>query len=370
MPAFFSLNLTPSVTRDNISIEQGSATLDVQYKVTKNFDIQAVANANIDAFASKTTSTDLVAFDDISLSCDAIATKRLVQFLPAVTDVIPDISVFRTASSNLISLSEIDFLGGRLIDNVVNARYSNVGYVLEGYASDEPAAKTFATLRAESDITIILDVFVVSTLQSLPRARFSPTIGLQTTSTLSCSVTGVALIEAQCFDNVSINVDYNRYRDNEIVCDTTTNLTANADFTADGIQLVVSEATIEANVAKILGGIIVGDLPAAFTLDCIGDDLLLEETQVFVEVQSSLFALPGNRYFGEANLEASSGTVSVYTVEHLDIVYKIPAEGWLYKIEAEGRDFVINPESRIRKVASESRVKTIYGESRVNIIRR
>lgn len=369
MPAFFSLNLNPSVTRDNIAIKHSDVNISIQYQVTKDFYSQPVALINVNAVGINLRGFDLTGFNNIALSCDATATKRIDETLEAEVDVISDGGALRTTSSNQFAISNLAFLGGRLIDNIVNARYSNVGYVTEGYAQDEPAAKTFATLRAESDITVLLSVNVVSTLSVDTTVSYSPTINLAAEANLSCSVTGVQLIQMSAFGNSQVAIDYIRYRDNDSILDNQFQLSVDADFTADGIQLVVSEATITATVAKILGGIVVGDLPAAFTLVCVGDDLILEETQVFVEVQSTLYAFPGNRHFGSATLTANSGVVNVYTIEHIEeYVYKIPAEGWEYKIEAESRYYEINSETRVRKISGESRVKKIAAESRIHII--
>jgi hypothetical protein len=371
MPAFFSLDITPNVTRTYASIEHTTISLEITPNVTRLFDCQTTANANVNTVAINLRGYDLTGFNNISLSCDAVATKRLVQFLPALTDLISDNGAIRTTSAAIQSNTNISFLGGRLIDNIVNARYNNVGYVLEGYAADEPASKAFATLRIESDITILLDVNVVSTLSVEPTFVFRPTINLSTASSLTCSVTGVALIELEAFSNSVLAVEYIRTREHSSDISVSTSLFANADFTADGIQLVASAATMDITVAKILGNIIVGNLPVAFTIECIGDDLILDEAQVFVEVQAQLTALPGLRHFGEANLVANAGVVSVFTVEHIDeFIYVIPAEGWEYKIQSESRDFVINSESGIRKIAAESRIKVVSSESRVNIIRR
>jgi hypothetical protein len=371
MPAFFSLDITPNVTRTYASIEHTTISLDITANVTRAFDCQTTANASVDAFGSKTTGYDLATFNNVSLSCDAVATKRLVQFLPALTDLISDNGAIRTTSSNINSTANIAFLGGRLIDNIVNARYNNVGYVLEGYVVNEPAAKAFAELRVESDITIVLDVNVVSTLVVDPSFVFRPSIALTSTSSLSCSVTGVALIELQTFSNATLAVDYKRIREHSSNIVASTSLFANADFTADGVQLVVSAATMTITVAKILGNIVVGNFPVAFTLECIGDDLILDEAQVFVEVQSTLRALAGRRHFVQANLVANAGVVSVFTVEHIDeFIYVIPAEGWEYTISGESRYYKIRQESGIRKIAKESRLRTIDGESRIYTTRR
>jgi hypothetical protein len=371
MPAFFSLDITPNVTRTYAAIKHTNITLDVTPLVTRDFDIAATANANVGAVVRKTTSISLSKFNDINLSCDAVATKRLVQFLPALTDLLSDNGAVRTTSAAIQSSANLSLLGGRLIDNIVNARYNNVGYVLEGYAADEPAAKAFAELRVESDITIILDVNVVSTLTVDADATFSPTINLLTASSLTCSVTGVALLELEAFSNAVLAVEYIRTREHSSDISVSTSLFANADFTADGIQLVASAATMDITVAKILGNIVVGNFPVAFTIECIGDGLILEEAEIYAEVQSTLSCLPGLRHFGEANLVANAGTLSSGTVEHIDeFIYVIPAEGWEYNIQSESREFVINPESGIRKIAAESRIKVVSSESRVNIIRR
>lgn len=371
MPAFFTLDLTPSVTRDNISIEHTNITLDITPLVTREFDVAAIANANVDAVVRKTTTIELQAFENVSLSCDAVATKRLVQFLPALTDLVSDNGAIRTATSTQLSISSVYFNGGRLVDNIVNARYGNVGYVLEGYVVDEPASKAFASLRIESDITILLSVNVVSTLEVDPTFTFRPNINLSSTSSLSCSVTGVALIELQTFSNATLAVDFKRIREHSSNVVASTSLYANADFTTDGVQLVASAATMTITVAKILGNIVVGNLPVAFTLECIGDDLILDEAQIYVEVRATLSCLPGNRYFGEANLVANAGTLSAGTVEHIDeYVYIIPAEDWGYKISGESRYYKIRQESGIRKIANETRLYTVNGESRIHTTRR
>jgi hypothetical protein len=371
MPAFFTLDLTPSVTRDNISIEHTTITLEITPLVTREFDIAATANANVGAVVRKTTSISLSKFNDISLSCDAVATKRLVQFLPALTDLISDNGAIRTTTISINEISTVYFNGGRLIDNIVNARYNNVGYVLEGYAADEPASKAFAELRVESDITILLAVDVVSTLSVAATVDYNPAINLSTSFSLVCSVTGVSLIELEAFSNAALAVEYTRTRGHSSDISVSTSLFANADFTTDGIQLVASAATMDITVAKILGNIVVGNFPVSFTLECIGDDLILDEAQIYTEVQSTLFCLPGNRYFGEANLVANAGTLSAGTVEHIDeYVYVIPAEGWEYKIQGESRYYKIRQESGIRKIANETRLRTVNGESRIHTIRR
>jgi hypothetical protein len=371
MPAFFSLDITPNVTRTYASIEHTTISLDIIPNVTRAFDCQTTANATINTVAINLRGYDLTGFNNVSLSCDAVATKRLVQFLPALTDLISDNGAIRTTSASIQSNTNIAFLGGRLIDNIVNARYNNVGYVLEGYAADEPASKAFASLRAEADITILLDVNVVSTLAVNPRATFRPSINLTSASSLTCSVTGVALIELEAFSNATLAVDYTRTREHSSDIVASTSLNANADFTADGVQLVVSAATMTITVAKILGNIVIGNFPVAFTLECIGDDLILDEAQVFVEVQAQLTALPGLRHFGQANLVANAGTLSSGTVEHIDeFIYVIPAEGWEYTISGESRYYKIRQESGIRKIAKESRLRTIDGESRIHTIRR
>lgn len=369
MPAFFSLNLVPSVTRDNASIEAFNTTLNSLPNVTREFDSQAVANTTLNAVAINLRGYNLTGFNNVSLSCNAVATKRIINSLDADSDLISDNGAIRTTSAFSGVTTSVSFLGGRLIDNIVNARYGNAGYVNEGYVVDEPASKVFATLQAESDITILLDVFVVSTLSVDPTFTFRPTINLSSNFSLTCSVTGVQLIEMNAFGNAAVNVDYIRYRENSANIVSQSTLTANADFTADGIQLVASEATLTADIAKILGGIVVGNLPATFTLVCVGDDLILDEAQVFVEVQSQLTALPGRRHFGVINLVANSGVVNVFTVEHIEeYVYIIPAEGWEYKIEAESRVHIISGETRVRKINGESRVKKIAAESRIHII--
>jgi len=371
MPAFFSLNLVPSVTRDNASIEAFNTSLNSLPNVTREFDSQSVANATLTAVATNLRGYDLTGFNSISLSCDAVATKRLVQFLPALTDLISDNGAIRTTTAAIQSTTNISLIGGRLIDNIVNARYNNVGYVLEGYAADEPASKSFATLRIESDITILLDVNVVSTLSASATIDYNPTINLSIASSLTCSVTGVALIELEAFSNATLAVDYTRTREHSSDIVASTSLNANADFTADGVQLVVSAATMTITVAKILGNIVIGNFPVAFTLECIGDDLILDEAQVFVEVQAQLTALPGLRHFGQANLVANAGTLSSGTVEHIDeFIYVIPAEGWEYTISGESRYYKIRQESGVRKIAKESRLRTIDGESRIHTIRR
>jgi hypothetical protein len=371
MPAFFTLNLSPSVTRDNISIEHTNITLDITPLVTREFDIAATANTNVGAVVRKTTTIGLQAFNNVSLSCEAVATKRLVQFLPAETDLISDNGAIRTTSSTINSDTAVYFNGGRLIDNVVNARYNNVGYVLEGYAADEPAAKTFAELRIESDITILLAVNVVSTLSVDPTFTFRPSINLSSASTLSCSVTGVALIELQTFGNATLAVDYKRIREHSSDIVASTSLFADADFRTDGVQLVASAATMTITVAKILGNIVVGNLPVSFTLECIGDDLILDEAQIYAEVRATLTATAGRRHFVQANLVANAGTVFAGTVEHIEeYVYVIPAEDWTYTIGSESRYYKIRQESGIRKIANETRLYTINGESRIHTTRR
>lgn len=371
MPAFFSLDITPNVTRTYASIEHTTISLDITANVTRAFDCQTTANANVNAFGSKTTGYDLQTFNDVSLDCQPSITKRLVQFLPALTDLISDNGAIRTTSSNQTVSSSVSLLGGRLIDNIVNARYNNVGYVLEGYAADEPAAKTFAELRVESDITILLAVNVVSTMSVAATVDYNPSINLPTAFSLICSVTGVALIELAAFSDATLAVDYTRFREHSSDIVVSSNLIADAEFTTDGVQLVVSAATMDITVAKILGNIVVGNFPVAFTMECIGDDLILDEAQIYAEVQTALSCLPGNRYFGEANLVANAGSVSVFTVEHIDeYVYVIPAEGWNYKIQGESRYYKIRQESGIRKIANETRLYTINGESRIHTTRR
>jgi hypothetical protein len=371
MPAFFSLDITPNVTRTYASIEHTTISLDITPNVTRAFDCQTTANANVNAFGSKTTGYDLTTFNNVSLSCNAVATKRLVQFLPALTDLISDNGAIRTTSSNINSTANIAFLGGRLIDNIVNARYNNVGYVLEGYVVNEPAAKAFAELRVESDITIVLAVNVVSTLSVDPTFTFRPSINLSSVSTLSCSVTGVALIELQTFGNATLAVDYNRIREHSSNIVASTVVYANADFRTDGVQLVASAATMTITVAKILGNIVIGNLPVAFTLGCIGDDLILDEAQIYAEVRATLTARAGRRHFVQANLVANAGTVFAGTVEHIDeYVYVIPAEDWTYTIGSESRYYKIRQESGIRKIANETRLYTINGESRIHTTRR
>jgi hypothetical protein len=371
MPAFFTLNLSPSVTRDNISIEHTNVTLDITPLVTREFNIAATANTNVGAVVRKTTTIGLTTFNNVSLSCEAVATKRLVQFLPALTDLISDNGAIRTTGSSIQSSANVSLLGGRLIDNIVNARYNNVGYVLEGYAADEPAAKTFAELRIESDITILLAVNVVSTLSVDPTFTFRPSIALTSASTLSCSVTGVALIELQTFSNATLAVDYKRIREHSSNIVASTVVFADADFRTDGVQLVASAATMTITVAKILGNIVVGNIPMAFTLGCIGDDLILDEAQIYAEVRATLTALGGRRHFVQANLVVNAATLSSGTVEHIDeFIYVIPAEGWEYAISGESRYYKIRQESGIRKIAKESRLRTIDGESRIYTTRR
>ena len=371
MPAFFSLDITPNITRTYASIEHTTISLDIIPNVTRAFDCQTTANSNVNAFGSKTTGYDLTAFNNATLSCNASATKRLVQFLPALTDLISDNGAIRTTGSVIQSSANVSLLGGRLIDNIVNARYNNVGYVLEGYAADEPAAKAFAELRIESDITILLAVNVVSTLSVDPTFTFRPSINLSLASTLSCSITGVALIELQTFSNATLAVDYKRIREHSSNIVASTVVFADADFRTDGVQLVASAATMTITVAKILGNIVIGNLPVAFTLGCIGDDLILDEAQIYAEVRATLSCLPGNRYFGEANLVANAGTLSAGTVEHIDeYVYVIPAEDWTYTVGSESRYYKIRQESGIRKIANETRLYTINGESRIHTTRR
>ena len=368
MPAFFSINITPNVTREYAAIEGFQTQLQSDVNVTREFDSQATANTTLTAVAINLRGYDLTGFNAITLTCNAVAKKVITETLPALTDLISDNGAVRTTSAFSGTTTNLAFLGGKLIDNIVNARYGNFGYVNEGYVNDEPASKAFAELRVESDITILLDVFVTSTLEASITVDYAPAINLPSQFSLTCSVTGVQLIEMNAFGNSQVSIDYIRYREHSADIVSQTALTANADYTAESIQLVVSEATITADIAKILGGIIVGDLPTTSTLVCVGDDLILEETQVFVEVQSQLTALPGNRHFGSANLVANSGVVNVFTVEHLDIVYKIPAEGWEYKIEAESRVYDINGETRVRKINGESRVKKVAAESRIHIV--
>lgn len=371
MPAFFSLDITPNVTRTYASIEHTTISLDVTPEVTREFDIQTIANANVSAFGSKTTGYDLQTFNNVSLSCQASITKRLVQFLPALSDIIIDNGVIRTTSSNQTVSTSVSLLGGRLIDNIVNARYNNVGYVLEGYAADEPAAKTFAELRVESDITILLAVNVVSTMSVSATANYKPSINLPTAFSLICSVTGVALIELEALSDAVLAVDYTRTREHSSDINVSSSLTADADFTTDGVQLVVSAATMDITVAKILGNIIIGNFPVSFTMECIGDDLILDEAQIYAETQTHLTALAGLRHYGEINLVANAGSVSVFTVEHIDeYVYVIPAEGWGYKIQGESRYYKIRQESGIRKIANETRLYTVNGESRIHTTRR
>ena len=371
MAAFFTLNLSPNVTRTYASIEHTTISLAVTPNVTRRFDCQTTANSNVNAAGSKTTGYDLTAFNSATLSCGAVATKRLVQFLPALTDLISDNGAVRTTSATIQSTANVSLLGGRLIDNVVNARYNNVGYVLEGYAAEEPAAKVFATLSIESDITILLDVNVVATLAVDPSFIFRPSIALTSASTLSCSVTGVALIELQTFSNATLAVGVTRTRERSSTMVATTSLNANADFTADGVQLVVSAATMTITVAKILGNIVIGNIPLSFTLGCIGDDLILDEAQIFAEVQSTLTALAGKRHFAQANLVVNAATLSSGTVEHTEeYVYVIPAEGFEYTIGSESRYYKIRQESGIRKIANETRLYTINGESRIHTTRR
>lgn len=369
MPAFFSFNVTPSVTRDNASIEAFNTTLDVQVNVTREFDVQTTAIVSVDSILTNIRGFDLSLFDTAAITCDAVATKRIDETLPAIADVIADNGAIRTTSLFTSSTAAVSFLGGRLIDNIVNARYSNVGYVQENYVGDEPAAPVFATLRAESDITILLDVFVTSTVDANITVDYNPAISITAESNLTCAITGLSLIQMTAFTDAAINIDYTRTRDNDAAVESTFSVYADTDITTDIIKLVVSAASVEANIAKILGGIVVGDLPSAFTVACIGDDLILEETQAYIEVQSTLSATLTRRLFGEAHLVANGGVLSDGAVLHIDeFVYVIPAEGWEYKIEGETRYHTIIGESNVRKIAAESRVKTIKGESGIHII--
>jgi len=369
MPAFFSINITPNVTREYASIDAFNTTLDAQPNVTREFDSQQTAVVTLTAVAINLRGYDVSKFSAISLSCDASATKVVTETLPALADLISDNGAIRTTTSFIGVETNVSFLGGRLIDNIVNARYGNIGYVNEGYVGDEPAAPVFATLTVESDITILLDVFVTSTLEANGRVDYSPNISINAEASLSCSITGLALIQMTAFSDAAVSIDYERIRENDADIIAVSTLSADADYTSDIIQLIVSAASVEANIAKILGGIIVGDLPSAFTVECIGDGLILKEAEAFFESQTTLSGTLTRRLFGEAHLVANGGVLTEGAVLHIDeFVYVIPAEGWEYEIEGETRYYEIIGESNVRKIAAESRVRTVKGESRIHII--